>query len=95
MAAPKIMELNSKMVVSLDVVVKEVDEQGRVVIPKEWRRRLLKDRRVIMKLGERSIEVLPANEFNLTNFFNSIEVDVESDLSDWHSLRRELRKGKG
>jgi len=78
----------------MSVVVKEIDEQGRVVIPKEWRERLLKDSRVIMKLGERSIEVLPVSELNLANFINSIEVDVKSDLSDWHSVRRELRKSK-
>lgn len=77
------------------LVIKRIDERGRIVIPKEWRDILLKDRRVIMKLKKKSIEVMPATEPDLTKYFDSVVVDLKSDLSDWHSVRSELIKGTG
>ncbi|MFQ6074926.1 MAG: AbrB/MazE/SpoVT family DNA-binding domain-containing protein [Candidatus Bathyarchaeia archaeon] len=76
-------------------MIKRIDERGRIVIPKEWRDILLKDRRVIMKLKKKSIEVMPATEPDLTKYFDSVVVDLKSDLSDWHSVRSELIKGTG
>lgn len=74
------------------VEIKEIDEQGRVVIPKAWRSKHLTSRRVVMKLKEGAIEIVPYGTLDLTRFFDRIKVDVKSDLGDWHALRRELRK---
>ncbi len=71
-----------------DVEVKRLDEQGRLIIPKRWRK-VLKGDRVVMRLKESSIEIEPMPP-ELTKFFDSVDVDVKSDLSDWHSVRREL-----
>ncbi len=76
----------------MKVVVKEVDRQGRITIPKSWRDRYLKEPKVVMKIGDGFIEIVPKKEPDLTRFFDSVEVDVECDLSDWHGVRRELRK---
>jgi len=73
------------------MVIKEIDEQGRVVIPKDWRKGKLKGK-VLMKLkDDSSIEIIPYNSLDLTKYFDSIEIEVKSPLTDWHSLRRELR----
>jgi len=74
------------------VVIKKVDGQGRIVIPKKWREKYLKGRRIIMRIKEDVIEIMPEKMFDLTRFFDSIEVDVRSDLADWHKVKKELRK---
>lgn len=73
------------------VEIKEIDEQGRVIIPKKWRG-LLKGDKVVLKLKRDSIVVLPWEQFDLTNFFDSVEMDLKSDLTDWHAVRREIRR---
>jgi len=35
---------------NIEVVVKEVDRQGRIVIPKSWREKYLKKPRILMKI---------------------------------------------
>ena len=74
------------------MVIKRVDGQGRIVIPKKWREKYLKGRRIIMRIKEDVIEIMPEKMFDLTRFFDSIEVDVRSDLADWHKVKKELRK---
>lgn len=73
------------------VEIKDIDEQGRIIIPKAWRRKHLKSNRVILKLKEGAIEIVPYSALDLTKFFDKMEVDIKSDLGDWHALRRELR----
>jgi bifunctional DNA-binding transcriptional regulator/antitoxin component of YhaV-PrlF toxin-antitoxin module len=74
-----------------EVAIKELDPQGRVVIPKAWRSKHLRGKRVIMKLKEDGIEIVSYAALDLTKFFDRIPVDVKSDLRDWHAVRRELR----
>ena len=75
--------------------IKEIDDQGRLVIPKDWRKGKLKSRKVILKRNsDESIEIVPYNTLDLTKYFDRVEVDVHSPLSDWHALKRELSKGK-
>ena len=45
-----------------------------------------------MKLKEGAIEIVPYGPLDLTKFFDKVEVNVKSDLGDWHALRRELRR---
>jgi len=71
-------------------LIKEIDKQGRLVLPKEWRERYAKDRRVVIRMEEDRIIIKPYRFTDLTEFFDKIEVDLKSDLSDWKSVRREL-----
>lgn len=75
--------------------VKDVDEQGRIIIPKRWRSKLLKGNKVLMRLKDDSIEITPFRQGDLTTFFDSAAADVKSDLDDWHAVRKELRGGSG
>ncbi|MBI4257662.1 MAG: AbrB/MazE/SpoVT family DNA-binding domain-containing protein [Thaumarchaeota archaeon] len=63
-----------------------------MVIPKGWRKKHLKGKKVVLKLKEGSIEIIPYETFDLTEFFDKFTVNVKSDLSDWHALRKELMK---
>jgi AbrB family looped-hinge helix DNA binding protein len=73
------------------VEIKELDAQGRIVIPKAWRSKHLRGNRVIVKLKEEGVEIVPYASLDLTKFFDRLPVDLKSDLRDWHAVRRELR----
>ncbi len=72
--------------------VKRVDNQGRIMLPKTWRDRYLKDKKAIVSLKGDLIEIRPFENTDLTKFFDKIEVDIKADLSDWHKVREELRR---
>ncbi len=77
------------------VEIKEVDKQGRIIIPKSWRAKYLKGKgknKVILKLSEGAVEIAPYRSPDLTQFFDKAEVDIKADLSDWHAVARELRR---
>jgi len=76
----------------MHAILKEIDEQGRIVIPAEWRKNWLRRNKVILRRRGEVLEILPYKEVDLTAFFDRAEVDTKADLSDWHALRRELRK---
>ena len=76
----------------MELEVKTVDNQGRIMLPKSWRDRYLKDKKAVVSLKGDLIEIRPFEDIDLTKYFDSIEVDLKSDLSDWHKVREELRR---
>jgi bifunctional DNA-binding transcriptional regulator/antitoxin component of YhaV-PrlF toxin-antitoxin module len=71
--------------------IKTVDNQGRILLPKEWRDRYLKNKKAIVALKGDLVEIRPFESADLTKFFDTVEVDLKADLSDWHRVREELR----
>ena len=86
------MPLLYKMVISMEVVIKNIDEQGRVIIPKELRKKYKIKVKVILRSGEGKIELIPLEEKELTKYFDTVSANIKADLSDWHKIRKELRK---
>ena len=80
------------MVVKIPVVLTKMDDQGRIVVPKEWREKH-PGKEYVLDMGEDEVRIYPLKEEDLTKFFDSAEVDLKSDLSDWKEVRKELRKG--
>ncbi len=76
----------------MHAVLKEIDEQGRIVIPAEWRKKWLRGTKVILRNRGGILEILPQEKVDLTAFFDRAEVDTKADLSNWHAVRRDLRK---
>jgi AbrB family looped-hinge helix DNA binding protein len=76
----------------MEMVIKDIDEQGRVIIPKELRKKYKIKERVIIRSGEGKIELIPLEEKELTKYFDLATADIKADLSDWHKIRKELRK---
>jgi len=74
------------------IVLKEVDAQGRIVLPASWRKKHLRGKKVLVRPKGDALEIVPQGDVDLTEFFDKAEVDVKSDLSDWHGVKRELRK---
>ena len=75
----------------MEVEVKVVDEQGRVILPKTWREKYLKNKKAIISTKGDTIEIKPFTSIDLTEYFDKLEADIKSDLSDWHKVRKELR----
>jgi len=71
-------------------IIKRLDKQGRLVLPKDWREKYAKKGKVVLKIEDDAIIIKPYEPADITEFFDKIEVDVRSDLSDWRSVRREL-----
>lgn len=80
------------MVIDMEMVIKDVDEQGRVIIPKELRKKYKIREKVIIRSGEGKIELIPLEEKELTKYFDLATADIKTDLSDWHKIRKELRR---
>jgi len=76
----------------MGIFLKDVDRQGRIVLPAAWRREHLRGGKVLLRSKGDVLEIVPQDRVDLTKYFDAAEVDVDSDLSDWHSIRRELRK---
>ena len=56
------------------------------------RDRYLKDKKAVVSQKGDLIEIRPFTDIDLTKYFDSIEVDLKADLSDWHKVREELRR---
>jgi len=69
----------------MEVVVKRLDPQGRLLLPKEIRERFGEEV-IIVDLGDR-VELLPRKRADLTRFFDSVEIE---ELKEWEELEKEL-----
>ena len=76
----------------MEVEVKTIDSQGRIMLPKMWRDRYLKDKKAIVSQKGNVIEIRPFEDIDLTKYFDTIEVNLKADLFEWHKVREELRR---
>jgi len=76
-----------------DVAVKEVDAQGRVSIPIEWRRGWKSRKLALVRRGDR-IEVYPIESVRPSDLFDSIEISGKVDFVDPHSVRKALLESR-
>lgn len=73
----------------VEVALKRLDDQGRVVIPAAWRRGWKSGRVILVKRGEK-IELSPVEPVLPSSLFDSIEIVDNVDFTDSHSLKRAL-----
>jgi bifunctional DNA-binding transcriptional regulator/antitoxin component of YhaV-PrlF toxin-antitoxin module len=76
----------------LEVEVKAINNQGRIILPKNWRSRYLKGKKAIVTSKGDLIEIRPFTKIDLTKYFDTVNVEVKADLSDWHKVRKEIRR---
>ena len=72
-----------------EVVVKEIDAQGRITIPRSWRKNW-KSNKIIMTMRDDRIEVTPLKPTRPSELFDSIEISDDVDFTDPHSLKKAL-----
>jgi bifunctional DNA-binding transcriptional regulator/antitoxin component of YhaV-PrlF toxin-antitoxin module len=70
--------------------IKALDKQGRLVLPKEWRERYAKRGLVLVRVEGVKVVVEPFELPDLTQFFDSAEVDLKAELTDWRAVKGEL-----
>jgi bifunctional DNA-binding transcriptional regulator/antitoxin component of YhaV-PrlF toxin-antitoxin module len=75
----------------MQVEIKIVDDQGRILLPKDWRNKHLKGQKAIVISKGDLVEIRPYKKSDLTKYFDKIEIDLKANLTDWHSVRKELR----
>ena len=68
----------------MSIEVKKIDDQGRIALPEEWRKKF-GDEVVVVTLENR-IEILP-RKGNIMKFIDTIEVE---ELKEWEELKKEL-----
>ena len=66
------------------VVFKKIDKLGRIVIPKEWRKKLGKT--VVLVWEDPIIKIVPLKDFRLSDLFDSIE--FSGDIEDWLDVKK-------
>jgi AbrB family looped-hinge helix DNA binding protein len=71
------------------VEIKTVDTQGRIILPKSWRKRQKTNSVLVIDEDDR-LEIRPADA-DLSRFVDAVEVDAEH-FEDYHKLRKGLRK---
>lgn len=71
-------------------ITKQVDRQGRIVIPKKWREKYLKNNTVVLEVEDDHIILKSYKPGEIEELFDSVEVDLQSDLEDWKEVKREL-----
>jgi len=74
------------------MVVEErsVDSHGRISLPSDWRKKYLEQDEVIIIRREDELIIKPKKTRPLSDFFDSVDVDLKSDLSDWYKVKKEL-----
>ena len=78
----------------MQVEERSVDAQGRVSLPSEWRRQHLDhDGRVTLIQNGEEIIIKPIKATKISDVFDAVPVDLQSDLGDWKRVKRELLKG--
>ncbi len=75
----------------MQVEIRSVDSQGRILLPQDWRNRYLKGKKAIVINKGNIVEIRPFAKSDLTKHFDKVEVDLKADLSDWHKVSKELR----
>jgi len=74
---------------------RKVDSQGRISLPADWRKKHLDQEGdiVIVNMGEELI-IRAKKSQKFSELFDSVDVELTSDLSDWHRVKNELLRGE-
>ena len=70
----------------MEIVEREIDKLGRIVIPKAWRASLGKNVMLYHIDGEVRVKPRQTKKFSTLK----LKIDITSNLSDWHAVKKEL-----
>ena len=67
---------------------RSIDSQVRISLPADWRREHLEQTEDVIILRHREdLIIKPKRTEKISTFFDSIEIELENDLSDWHTIK--------
>lgn len=74
------------------MVTRKIDSQGRIVLPVEWRRKVLKGDKVVVLEFDDRIEIYPVKA-DLSQFIDAVDITIsEETYLDYHRLRKTIRE---
>ncbi|ATZ61315.2 MAG: hypothetical protein BME93_04295 [Methanosarcinales archaeon Met12] len=75
------------------VEAKKVDEQGRFVLPSDWRREELKGTNEVFIIKRKGyLKMIPKKKVDLTKFFD--KADLGMNIGDWDEFEKEFYEGE-
>lgn len=77
--------------------IRKVDSQGRIVLPRKWREKELKEGGEVLIIEEQGIlKIIPKKKVDLTQFFDSLEYEnaLIEKLDNWADFENSLSKKK-
>ncbi len=81
----------------MNIEIKKVDSQGRIVLPRNWREKELKDGDEVIIMEEEGIlKIIPKKKIDLTQFFDKLEYDdiLIDKLENWSEFENTFLKKK-
>lgn len=78
---------------SSEVIIKEIDDQGRIVIPAKWRKKY-NAKKVKLIIKDDEVIIKPIVTKKLSDLFDTIEVDLKAPLTNWKKTKAELLSGE-
>ena len=81
----------------MNTEIKKVDSQGRIVLPRNWREKELKDGDEVIIMEEEGIlKIIPKKKIDLTQFFDKLEYDdiLIDKLENWSEFENTFLKKK-
>ena len=81
----------------MNIEIKKVDSQGRIVLPRNWREKELKDGDEVIIMEEEGIlKIIPKKKIDLTQFFDKLEYDdnLVDKLENWSDFENAFLKKK-
>lgn len=71
------------------VEIKKVDEQGRFVLPADWRKEVLEGTDEVFVIKRKGyLKMIPKKKADLTKFFD--EADLGMDIGDWDEFEEKF-----
>jgi len=74
------------------IIIRRIDKFGRVLLPSRWRKKYMKKSNIVsIRIEGKKLVIEPIEESSLTEFFDSIEVDVDTEaFENYNKLKKAL-----
>ncbi|MCD6485498.1 MAG: AbrB/MazE/SpoVT family DNA-binding domain-containing protein [Candidatus Odinarchaeota archaeon] len=78
------------MVKKMSIEIKTVDKQGRLVLPRKWRKKALKKTNLVLVIEETDgLKIIPFEKADLTKFFDRIDLGID-EIEDWTEFEKKF-----
>ncbi|MFQ6051038.1 MAG: AbrB/MazE/SpoVT family DNA-binding domain-containing protein [Candidatus Hydrothermarchaeota archaeon] len=70
------------------VEIRKVDDQGRFVLPSDWRKNELEGEEVFVVKRRGYLKIIPKKRSDLTKFFDKVNLGI--NIGDWKEFERKF-----
>ncbi|MBM3897981.1 MAG: AbrB family transcriptional regulator [Thaumarchaeota archaeon] len=73
---------------AVEIEVKKVDSQGRLILPSDWRADELKQANEVYVIKRKGyLKIVPKQRVDLSKFFDKADLEIDA-ISDWQSFEK-------